>query len=108
MMTYPYNVAGQNRFDANIMAAGKKLFATKAGAEGAHFGIFVKSGYGVAIKCEDGAKRATNVAMANIINSLGRLDEVAQVVVFHHLRTHLTNASGLPIGEIRMCADWQV
>jgi L-asparaginase II len=107
MMAYPYNVAGQNRFDTNIMAAGKGLFATKTGAEGVHLGMFVKSGYGVAIKCEDGAKRATDVAMANIVNLLDGLDEVGQMAVAHHLRTPLNNAAGLPTGEIRMCADWR-
>jgi len=107
MMAYPYNVAGQNRFDTKIMAAGKGLFATKTGAEGVHVGMFVKSGYGVAIKCEDGAKRATDVAMANIINLLGGLDAVGQVAVAHHLRAPLTNAAGLSTGEIRMCSGWR-
>jgi L-asparaginase II len=107
MMAYPYNVAGQNRFDTNIMAVGKGMFATKTGAEGVHVGMFVKSGYGVAIKCEDGAKRATDVAMANIVNLLGCLDEVGQMCVAQHLRTTLNNAAGLSTGEIRMRVDWR-
>ena len=107
MMAYPYNVGGQNRFDTDIMAAGKGLFATKTGAEGVHVGMFVKSGYGVAIKCEDGARRATDVAMANIVNLLDGLDEVGQVTVAQHLRTRLINAAGLRTGEIRMCANWE-
>jgi L-asparaginase II len=106
MIAYPYNVAGQNRFDTNIMNAGKGLFATKTGAEGVHVGMFVNSGYGIAIKCEDGTKRATDVAMANIINLLGGLDEIGQITVANHLRTPLNNAAGLPVGEIRMSADW--
>jgi len=107
MMAYPYNVAGQNRFDTNIMAAGKGLFVTKTGAEGVHVGMFVKSGYGVAIKCEDGAKRATDVAMANIVNLLDGLDEAGQIAVAHHLRTPLNNVAGILTGEIRMRMGWQ-
>ena len=107
MVAYPYNVAGQNRFDTNIMVAGKGLFAVKAGAEGVHVGMFFKSGLGVAIKCEDGAKRATDVAMANIVNLLGGFDKVSEIEVSHYLRRPLNNAAGLPTGVIRMCADWQ-
>ena len=107
MMTYPYNGAGQNRFETDIMAAGNRMFATKNGAEGLHVGMFVKSGYGVAIKCEDGARRATDVAMASIVYLLDGLDEVGQVAVAQHLRTRLINAAGLYTGEIRMCANWE-
>ena len=70
-------------------------------------GMFVKSGYGVAIKCEDGAKRATDVAMANIVNLLDGLDEAGQIAVAHHLRTPLNNAAGILTGEIRMRMGWQ-
>ena len=107
MMAHPFNVAGQNRFDTDIMTAGKGKFATKTGAEGVHVGILVNRGYGVAIKCEDGTKRAADVAMGNIINMLGGLDEAGQGAVAHHLRTPISNAAGAHAGEIRMCAHWQ-
>ena len=38
MMIYLYNVATQNRFYTNIMAAGKGSVVTKTGAEGVHSG----------------------------------------------------------------------
>ena len=66
MAAHPYEVAGQNRFDTNVMKAGNGAFVTKTGAEGVHVGLFLKSGYGIAVKCEDGTKRAVDVAMANI------------------------------------------
>ena len=107
MIAHPYNVAGQNRFDTNMMTAGKGAFATKTGAEGVHVGIFIKSGFGIAVKCEDGSKRATDVAMANILDMLGGLDEAGRATVADHLVTPLSNAAGLAVGEIRMCNDWQ-
>lgn len=107
MMAHPYEVAGQNRFDTNMMTAGKGAFATKTGAEGVHVGIFLKSGYGIAVKCEDGTKRATDVATGNILKLLGGLDEEGQAAVSHHLVTPLKNAAGLHVGDIRMIDGWQ-
>ena len=107
MTAHPYNVAGQNRFDTHIMTAGKGNFATKTGAEGVHVGIFLKSGYGIAVKCEDGSNRATDVAMANILDMLGGLDDAGRSAVADHLITPLYNAAGLAVGEVQMCADWQ-
>ncbi len=107
MMAFPYNVAGQNRFDTHMMVAGKGTFATKTGAEGVHVAICVESGLGVAVKCEDGTKRATDVATANILNFLGALDDTACHAVAHHLTTPLTNAAGTFAGEIRLSEGWQ-
>lgn len=107
MTAHPYEVAGQNRFDTNLMTAGKGAFVTKTGAEGVHVGIFLKSGYGIAVKCEDGTKRATDVAMGNILNLLGGLDEAGQAAVAHHLVTPIKNAAGMAAGEIRMASGWQ-
>lgn len=107
MVAHPYDVAGQNRFDTNLMTAGKGAFATKSGAEGVHVGIFLKSGYGIAVKCEDGTKRAVDVAMANILDMLGGLDDAGQAAVADHLVTPIKNAAGASAGEIRMEADWQ-
>ncbi|NQW01032.1 MAG: asparaginase [Rhodospirillales bacterium] len=107
MAAHPYNVAGQNRFDTHLMTVGKGRFVTKTGAEGVHVGIFLKSGYGIAVKCEDGTKRATDVATANILDLLGGLDEAAQVTVVAHLATPVKNAAGLVAGEIRLADGWR-
>lgn len=107
MMAHPFNVAGQNRFDTNLMKAGKGRFATKTGAEGVHVGMCVTSGLGIAVKCEDGAKRATDVAMANILKLVGALDETAASKVAQHLQSPIKNAAGKHAGEIRMAEGWQ-
>ncbi len=107
MVDHPYNVAGQNRFDTNLMTAGKGRYATKTGAEGVHVGLFLKEGYGVAVKCEDGTKRATDVAMANILELLGGLDDDGRLTVAHHLNTPIKNAAGVVAGEIRLADGWR-
>lgn len=107
MIAHPYNVAGKNRFDTHLMTAGKGLFATKTGAEGVHAVIFLKDGYGIAVKCEDGSKRATDVATANILDLLGGLDAEAKSAVAAHLITPVNNAAGKLAGEIRLAQGWR-
>ena len=107
MMAHPFNVAGQNRFDTHLMKAGRGRFATKTGAEGVQIGICVASGLGMAVKCEDGNKRATEVATANLLKHVGELNEAAVAEVADHLRVPIKNAAGRHAGEIRMADGWQ-
>lgn len=102
MMACPYMVAGRNRFDTAAMAAGAGAFATKTGAEGVHVGIIGASGLGVALKCEDGAKRAADVAMGGLLKFLGVLDAEAQACLADYLVMPITNAAGKRVGEVRL------
>ncbi len=107
MMAHPYSVAGQNRFDTELMRVGNGKFAVKTGAEGVHVGIYLPKGYGIALKCEDGSKRAADLAMGNILDLLGGLDEAARNAVAHHLIAPIYNAAGVHAGEVRMNSGWR-
>ena len=63
-------VAGSKRYDTKIMMAIPRLFI-KVGAEGVFCGCIPHAGLGFALKCDDGAIRAAEVAAANM---LGKLD----------------------------------
>jgi L-asparaginase II len=75
MTANPVLVAGRGRFDTGAMQAGAGAFATKGGAEGVHVAIVPAMGLGVALKVDDGAKRAAEVAMAAILNLLSVLPD---------------------------------
>jgi len=106
VMAHPYNVAGQNRFNTQAMEAAPGRFVVKTGAEGVHAGILPELGFGIGIKIDDGAKRACDVLMANILKLLGQLDDTAQQKIAHYLETPLANAAGDPVGCIRMADGW--
>jgi L-asparaginase II len=64
---HPFMVAGTGRFDTDAMTIfGERLFC-KTGAEGVYCASLPEQGLGIAMKCDDGAGRATQVMMAAVI-----------------------------------------
>jgi L-asparaginase II len=67
---HPFLIAGTRRFDTEMMRAVPRLFI-KGGAEGVCCGTIAHAGLGFALKCDDGAGRGAEVAVAQM---LARLD----------------------------------
>src|SRR5215218_5785527 len=65
--TQPYFVAGTGRFCTEIMTLLGLRAMVKTGAEGVFCGALPEQGLGIALKCQDGATRAAQVAMAAIV-----------------------------------------
>ena len=60
----PWHVAGTGRFCTELMRAfGARVFV-KTGAEGVYCAALPEQGFGIAVKCDDGAGRAAEVMMA--------------------------------------------
>ena len=106
MISNPLLVSGRGRFDTIAMEAANGAFAVKTGAEGVHGAILPELGLGVAVKIDDGARRAAQVAMAAILDYLGVLDGGAKVALAGFLETPVLNEKGERVGEIRMAPDW--
>jgi L-asparaginase II len=86
MVDHPEFVAGTDRLDTDLMrVAGKRLFA-KVGAEGFYCAGVPAMQLGIALKVEDGAKRAAEAALLAVLHhvdvltadDLDRLDRYAQ------------------------------
>ena len=111
MTAKPRLVAGPGRFDTVAMEAGADTFAVKGGAEGMHGAILPGLGLGVALKIDDGAKRASEVAMAAILEFLGVLAPMetgaAATAMAAFLEAPVTNARGETVGTIRMAEGWE-
>jgi L-asparaginase II len=65
----PFLIAGTDRFDTKVMQALPRLFL-KVGAEGVYCGSIPHAGLGFALKCDDGAVRAAEVATASLLAKL--------------------------------------
>jgi L-asparaginase II len=63
---HPFMIAGTGRFDTRIMAAIPRVFV-KVGAEGVYAACIPHAGIGIALKCDDGAFRAAEVAIAQAL-----------------------------------------
>jgi L-asparaginase II len=104
MVQHPEFVAGTDRLDTDLMRiAGGRLFA-KVGAEGFYAASIPPLRLGVALKVEDGAKRAAEPALLAVLREidaigaadLERLAKYAQPEILNtrqevvgHLRTRL-------------------
>jgi L-asparaginase II len=101
---HPFMVAGTGRFDTRAMELLRERIFIKTGAEGIYCGALPELGYGIALKCDDGAGRAAEVAMAALIARFLPLGE-AQAAAFAPLReTVLKNWNGIEVGRVRAAA----
>jgi L-asparaginase II len=97
---HPFLVAGSERFCTRLMQAVPRAFV-KTGAEGVFCAAVPHAGFGIALKCDDGAGRAAEVIMAALLAHLPvwTADEQARLRSFATVA--LTNRAGLEIGDIR-------
>jgi L-asparaginase len=70
MLAHPQLVAGEGRFDTELMRRGHGQVLSKGGAEGIQCLSRVGEGMGVAIKVEDGASRAKQAVALHLLEQL--------------------------------------
>lgn len=101
---HPFMVAGTGRFDTRAMEVLRERSFIKTGAEGVYCGALPELGYGIALKCDDGAGRAAEVVMAALIARFLPMDD-AEVSAFSPLRESvMTNWNGIEVGRVRAAA----
>ncbi len=99
MTTYPELVSGTGRACAILMRAAKGQVAVKTGAEGVFAAIIPHRQLAIALKIDDGATRASETAMAYLLERLGLLapDAAAQRLAC----TPILNTKDTVVGECR-------
>src|SRR4051812_456707 len=85
----PYFVAGTGRFCTEVMKLFGARVLVKTGAEGVYCGALPEQGIGIALKCDDGATRAAEVAMATTIARFLPLSETERAALDRFLRPTL-------------------
>lgn len=98
--THPFMIAGTGKFDTRVLQAIPRVFL-KYGAEGVYCGSIPHAGLGFAVKCDDGAPRAVEVATAAILAKLEVWtdEEIALLQAFQH--ETLRNWRKIEVGDIR-------
>ena len=102
MAAEPELVRGRGEFDTVAITAGNSAFITKVGAEGVSAGIVPAKGIGIAVKIDDGGRRAADVVMTNILDSIGVLDQNARNALAPWLAAPVLNTLGNRVGEVRV------
>ena len=101
MMGEPFMVAGTDRFCTKIMSAIPGKVAIKTGAEGVYCGALPEQGLGICLKVTDGAGRAAEVIMGQVLRQLGVIDEEAAESLAPTLTPTIKNWAGTPTGQVR-------
>ena len=98
----PWYVGGSGRFCSEVMERfGARVFV-KGGAEGVYCAALPERGLGIAIKCEDGAGRAAEVAMAALIaRFLPRGEDADRAFLEKYARPVLRNWNDIAVGAMR-------
>lgn len=97
-------VAGTGRFCTEVMEAfGKRVFV-KTGAEGVFCGAIPELGLGIALKCDDGATRASEVAMANVLAQC-LTNDTDRTTLQRWTTKSVKSVKGLDVGAVRPVAS---
>lgn len=100
-MAEPFYVAGTGRACTRLMDAAPGRIFVKTGAEGVFCAALEELGLGIAIKCDDGASRAAEVVVSQVLASLLRKDEGLSARLASLARPELHNWRGTHVGRLR-------
>lgn len=106
MMSHSHLVAGQHRFDTVVMSAARGTILTKTGAEGVHVAGLLRQGLGIAIKIDDGARRAAETALAALLIRFGNLEAEVLQTVQSYIDVPVRNTLDARVGAIRLAPHW--
>lgn len=97
---HPEMVAGTGRSDTAIMSVLKGRAFTKTGAEGVFVAALPEKGLGIALKARDGATRAAEAAVLELIESLLELSQAERNALKGFRSPVLTNWNGIEVGRV--------
>lgn len=100
-MAEPFLVAGTDKADTRLMRAAPGRIFVKSGAEGVHCAALPELGLGIALKCDDGAGRASEVAIAAMMARLFAQDDGLASELAKLSRPVLTNRNGIEVGNVQ-------
>lgn len=104
MRAHPDLVAGSGRACSALIEALDVV--VKTGAEGVQVAALPERGLGLALKVEDGATRASEVALLALLEALGAVPDATRPALAPIARPALRNHAGAVVGEIRPVSGW--
>lgn len=96
----PFMVAGTGRFCTRLMQDVPRAFV-KTGAEGVFCACVPHAGIGIALKCDDGERRASEPAIAAVLAGLDVWNNKEREKLKAFAQVKITNRRQIETGEIR-------
>ena len=106
MLSCPDFVAGSGRFDTEVIVAAAGAVLVKGGAEGVAAAALPRQGLGLALKIDDGGRRAAETAMAALLLRYAELGDAAAALLRRYAEAPVRNSQGRIVGAVRVVAGW--
>jgi L-asparaginase II len=106
ILAEPFMLAGTNRFCTRAIEACGGKAVIKTGAEGVYVAAIPARGLGIALKIDDGAARAAEIAMGHLLLAHAGLDDAAREKVQALVTPTTANATGLTVGGMAPAPAW--
>jgi L-asparaginase II len=105
MVAHPEFVAGTDRLDSDLMrVTGTRLFA-KVGAEGFYTAAIPSMRIGLALKVEDGSKRAAEPALTAVLKAINAIDAAEFDRLSKYSAPELLNTRNEVVGHVLATLD---
>ncbi|MEA2756487.1 MAG: hypothetical protein QOJ54_2776 [Aliidongia sp.] len=101
MAAAPVMVDGATGMCHYVMSVAGAAVRLKGGAEGVYCAALPAQGFGIALKFEDGAARAAQLAMVTLLDRLGCFDADQHMALHPFLQPLLHNVAGIEVGALR-------
>jgi L-asparaginase II len=102
---HPLMIGGVDSIASRITEALAGSVIAKTGAEGVYSAVLPTAGWGIAIKIDDGAGRAAEIALASVLERLSVLDPAETERLRRVVPPELHNRAGRVIGALRPCPE---
>lgn len=99
-MAEPFYVAGTKRACTELMRMAPGRIFVKTGAEGVFCGAVPELGLGFALKCDDGATRASEAMVAMLLSRIFRRDEELSALLAAFASPQMKNWNGIAFGGV--------
>ncbi len=101
MVEHPLLLAGTGRCCSRLLQLAGGALIVKMGAEGVYIAMLPELGWGMALKIDDGAVRAAEVALIAVLESLEALDHIGDRQALAALSSpSILNSRGHPVGYL--------
>ena len=105
MANHPEYVAGTARLCTELTRASAGRIIAKVGAEGVYCAAVPGAELGIALKVEDGARRAAEPALLAVLHALGVLSDDEISILGRYAEPVLRNTRGERVGELRAVVE---
>ncbi len=102
MVSHPEYVAGTDRLDTDLMRVAQGRLFAKVGAEGFYCAGVPSMKLGIALKVEDGAKRAAEPALLAVLSHLGALSPADLDALRAYAHPEILNTRNEVVGRVNV------